>query len=83
MTDKSPIISVSERALIKRINRKLRPTGKALKRARPRAEAFVGKFFILDLKTSFTSARHCDPEAIARELGCLQGGEKLEKASGR
>ena len=78
MTSKPARIGVSERALIERINRKLSPTGKVLKRARPRAAGFVGQFFILDLTTSSASARHCDLEAVGRELGCLKAWERLE-----
>jgi hypothetical protein len=64
-------VPVSERALIQRINRKLGPEGKMLKVARSRAESFVGRHYILDIKRSWIVAQHCDPEALGRKLGVL------------
>ena len=42
---KRTTIPVTTRALIQRINRKLKPEGEVLKVSRPRAVSYVGQYF--------------------------------------
>ena len=58
-------VPVSMRALIQRINRKLRHNGELLKVARGsrgEAEADVGRYFIVNIKRDLLVNDHCDPE---------------------
>ena len=73
---------VSMRALIQRINRKLRHNGEVLKvargsRAEAEAEADVGRYFIVNIKRDLLVNDHCDPEAVAREIGVMAEYERL------
>ena len=76
---------VSMRALIQRINRKLRHNGEVLKVARgsrAEAEADVGRYFIVNIERNLLVNDHCDPEAIGREIGVMAEHERLVKDSG-
>jgi hypothetical protein len=71
---------VSMRALIQRINRKLRHNGEVLKVARgsrAEAEADVGRYFIVNIKRNLLVNDHCDPEAVARKIGVMAEYERL------
>ena len=68
---------VSMRALIARINRKLKDEGEVLKAARSeRVASSVGLFFIV--RRNAITTQHVDPEALARELGILNLWEHLD-----
>jgi hypothetical protein len=68
---------VSMRALIARINRKLRDDGEVLKAARSeRVASSVGLFFVV--RRNAITTQHVDPEALARNLGVLSAWEHLE-----
>ena len=71
-------VAVTERALIQRINRKLKPDYEQLKISRsPRMEANVGRCYILDLRGNFVSSQDVDPESFGRKLGVLQPWEEV------
>jgi len=73
-------VSVSARALIQRINRKLKSGGtksmlKAVRGERARQE--LGDFFIVDGDRNFVVADHVDLVETGRRLGVLAQWEKL------
>jgi len=71
-------VPVSERALIQRINRKLRAEDETLKTARgERAEQEFGRFYIVNFNRNFVVAKGCDPEELGRELGVLSEYERV------
>lgn len=72
-------IPVSTRALIQRINRKLKPDSRRLCSARGRAKQSVGDFYLLDYSRNFIADQHVNVAALAKELGCLEGWERLEE----
>jgi hypothetical protein len=69
-------VSVTERALILRINRALRPD-RVLKTTHPGTlrEEEVGRYYILRGNT--LDRDHVNLVALAKELGCLEGFEEL------
>ena len=68
---------VSMRALIARINRRLRDDGEVLKAARSeRVASSVGVFFIV--RRNAITTQHVDPEKLARELGLLSAWEHVD-----
>ncbi len=75
-------VKITTRALIARINRKLRhegPMGQILKSARSeRMELDLGSYFIVDVQGNYIHDHHIDPEKLGRELGILQPWEELE-----
>ena len=70
---------VSMRALIQRINRKLRPDHQRLQCARPRAASSVGKYFITDFNRNWIVGQRVNPEALGRELGALAEWEHVDE----
>lgn len=61
---------VSMRALIARINRKLKPEFKALKATRgARAKLDFGDYYVVEYNHNFIDAAHVDPEGWGRDLG--------------
>jgi hypothetical protein len=78
-------VPISMRALIQRINRKLRHNGEVSKVARgsqAESEADVGRYFIVNIERNLLVNDHCDPEAIGREIGVMAEHERLVKDSG-
>jgi hypothetical protein len=79
-------VGVSERALIARINRQLKPNGQQLKQARGHRDNAgrwyedmnLGRYYIIDLRRNMVMHHHVDLEAAGRELEVLAGWEKLE-----
>ena len=68
--------TVTTRALIARINRKLKPDFEVLRKARgASAEADVGEYFVVDLRFNAIVDKHVDPESYGRELGVLKDFE--------
>jgi hypothetical protein len=68
---------VSMRALIARINRRLRDDGEVLKAARSeRVASSIGLFFIV--RRNKLAIQHVDPEKLGRELGVLSEWESVE-----
>ena len=72
-------VPVTERALIQRINRKLRPDDKTLKTARERAVCYLGHFYTVGLRQNRVLQRCVDLEAFCRKLQVLAGYEHLER----
>jgi hypothetical protein len=75
-------VPVSLRALVQRVNRKLRPDNEALRATRPgtRAAVELGDFYILRYGGAAGSniiAHHVDPESYGRELGALAAHEHV------
>jgi hypothetical protein len=74
-------VPVSERALIQRINRKLKQDGEQLRRAKgSQAASTVGDYYVLDTKRNFVASSRVDPEHLGRKLGVLNPWEILSRA---
>lgn len=73
---------VSERAIIQRINRKLKAERQQLKTTRgDRGE--LGNYYIIDSDRNYVVNGHIDLESYGRELGCLGLGEHVVYEDGR
>jgi phosphopantetheinyl transferase len=71
-------VPVSLRALIQRINRKLRPQHQALHTHRGRqGRGYLGDYYVIDFNTNYIVAGHVNVEALGRELEVLQEWEYL------
>ena len=70
-------VPVSMRALVQRINRRLKVVGEVLKAARSeRVASSVGLFFIV--RCNAINTQHVDPEKLGREMGVLSAWEHVE-----
>jgi hypothetical protein len=78
MAAKRTTVPVSTRALIARLNRRLKADGKMLKAARGHAVLSVGRYFICNPERNWIVKERVDPEALARELGVLAAWERVE-----
>jgi hypothetical protein len=78
MLAKHTTVPVSMRALVQRINRKLKADGEMLKMARGRAASSVGRYFICNPQRNWIVKERVDPEALGRELGVLAAWERVE-----
>ena len=79
-------VLVSERALVARINRKLRPDFEALRRCRPDNRAYheLGDYYVVDTYRNAVGRHGMDRaelEVYGRELDCLKQWEKLSEES--
>jgi hypothetical protein len=73
-------VPITMRALIARINRKLKPEMETLKAARGRRDrADLGDFYIINFERNWLVAARVDPEAYGRELDALLGYEVVEQ----
>lgn len=71
-------IPVSARALIGRINRKLRHDGETLKALRgERARRDLGDFYVLNVDKNMIVTTHVDPERLGREIEALAPWETV------
>ena len=71
-------VAISERALLQRVNRKLRGSGEQIRTARsPRVELDLGRYFVVNVRGSFLANHHIDLEALARDLEALKPWEAL------
>jgi hypothetical protein len=71
-------VPVSMRAVIARINRKLKPDDQMLKITRgQRAWLDLGKYYVINFNRNFVVDHHVDPETEARELGVLKDYERV------
>jgi hypothetical protein len=71
-----PVVPVSLRAIVQRLNRHLKPTEATLKKARGRyALAQFGAYYILNWRCNTVEQSHVDPAALAREAGVLKPWE--------
>lgn len=70
--------SVSESALIRRINRRLRPDGLSLHVSRDGRDRWdLGVFYTVNVESNFVRDKHIDIEELGRELGALDPKETL------
>jgi hypothetical protein len=70
-------VGVTTRALIQRINRKLKPDLEALKVSRGERMRFdLGEYYVIDYRLNAIQRHNVDPEALARELGVLRAWEE-------
>ena len=65
---------VSPRALMKRVNRRLKPEGALIKATRGNSRTCheLGRFYIVDARTGCVRNRDVDLEAFSRAIGALQ-----------
>lgn len=71
-------LPVSQQALIKRINRKLKQDGQQLKKARgERWKSTTGDYFIVDINRNYIVETHIDLEKYGRKIGALEAYEGL------
>ncbi len=71
-------VPITPKALIQRINRKLRADGEVLKRARGHVAITLGEYFVVDVTRKFVAHHHVDLAELGRELGVLAEWESLE-----
>jgi hypothetical protein len=78
MATKKSTVPVTERALMQRINRKLRKEDQVMKSTRgDKWRGDLGNYYIVDLNRNTIVAQHCTPEKIGRELGVLAHYEHM------
>jgi hypothetical protein len=71
-------VKITERAAFQRINRTLHKQGENLRTARTqRAEAAMGRHYIVDTKRKAVTADHVDLEKLGRKLGVIQPWEEV------
>ena len=71
-------VSVTMKALVQRINRRLHKDEEQLRKTRgARALLDLGEWYIVNWNRNFIVAQHVDPEELGRELGVLQEWEAL------
>jgi hypothetical protein len=69
---------VSRRALIQRLQRKLRHEGEMLVATRSgRWRNELGDYHVVNVRRNAVVAQHVDPEALARKIGALKEWEKM------
>jgi hypothetical protein len=70
--------TVTLNAVIKRINRKLRPDLEALKRTRSaRAQLELGDYYVIDYRGNLILDKDVDPEEYGRDLGVVGDWERV------
>ncbi len=71
--------SVTERALLRRINRKLASRHEAVRSCRPGTRAYsnLGRYHLHDIYRNQVLDSHIDIQALGRKLGVLGDGETL------
>jgi hypothetical protein len=78
MAKQSRRVPVSVRAVTQRINRKLAPGGRQLRKCRSeRWRSELGNYYLLDIAHNAVMTRHVDLEALGRELGALEEWETV------
>jgi hypothetical protein len=71
-------VPITMRALIQRINRKLREHDEVLKAIRgERWRAEYGDYYVLNCARNYVTEMHVDPEKLGRELKVMQDWEVL------
>jgi hypothetical protein len=76
---KTVLIRISERALVARIQRKLKADGQQLRKCRHDTAGYnqLGQFFIVDQFDAIVSTHH-ELATLGKELNVLKPYEKLE-----
>lgn len=83
MTEKQERISVTARAVIQRINRRIKPGRQRLLAARGnRDEAQTGHYYLVSTETGRLIETHIDLEKLARREHALELWEELEPKEG-
>ena len=77
MTGKQEV-TVSERALVQRINRKLRHKKQQLKAARTSNVGKLGKYYVIDVHRNAVALTHVNLEALARKIEALRPWEEFQ-----
>lgn len=74
-------VPVTMRALMQRINRKLRADDRQLRAARGEGNArhALGDFYLVDFNRNAVIEKDVDPEALGRELAVLRPWEQIVK----
>ena len=72
--------TVTERALMARINRKLAHEGQILKKCRADTRSYqdLGDFYLVNIYQNAVYGQHINLEGLGQELGVLQDWEELE-----
>lgn len=71
--------TITMRALLGRINRKLAHEGEQLRTLRgDRYFSTLGRFYVVDVIENLVIASHVDPETWGRELGVLPEGVEVQ-----
>lgn len=79
---KGNVMTITEKALYQRINRRLKHDGEVLRTARSqRTELTVGRYYILDVQSNAIAYQHVDLEELGRKLGVLLPGEQLAETA--
>jgi hypothetical protein len=72
-------VGISKRALIQRINRKLRREDEQLRAARGgRDHQNLGDYYVIDYRGNFVTRKDVNIVTLGRELGVLQPWETAE-----
>ena len=71
--------AVSERALIQRVNRKLRDVNEQLRRSRTE-DGELGRYYIVDLSRSVVAHHHVHLDKLAQRLNVLAQWEQLSES---
>jgi hypothetical protein len=86
MAKKKVTVNVSERALMARVNRKLRHKHEQVRKARgfwdgPRYydHPELGRYYVVSHSSNTIEAMDIDLESLARDLGVLAAWEKMEE----
>lgn len=70
--------TITFKALISRINRKLKPVFQRLRKNRSSRDwNYLGDFFIEDFRRNTVIDSHVDPKKIGREIGVLMPSERV------
>lgn len=80
MSTKTQKVNVSPRALLARINRKLRPENRAVRQCRPppsRDWSNLGDYYAVDFEVNCVCDKHIDLGALGKRLGVLKPYEAL------
>ena len=70
-------VPVTMRAVIARINRKLKPDDEVVKVPRGRWRQELGDYYVLDWHRNYIVDHHVDPEVLGRKLGVLGDWEEI------
>jgi hypothetical protein len=71
-------VQMSLRAVLGRINRRLRQAGEHLYTNRAdREQSTLGHYYIVNLRENRIARTHVDVEALAREMGLLKPWEEI------
>ena len=71
---------ITERALLQRINRRLKQDAEQVRTARgDQAERDVGRYYIVNMKRNSIESMHVHLEKLGRELGVMQPWEELTR----